>query len=452
MKKRNQQTKDFLAAAGISLTEPADEVTPTANTEEVSQSSAKKDGKYKCYHCPYEAPSNGNWRRHMKQQHKITPGPLYPEKCSKCQYPGCGLLFYQQNLMFEHMVKEHGYKMNVEKMSFKNINDFITWKQNVEHQHSVRFTIAPGPKRVPQIRKPNNIEEQHTFKCHLSKKQNRKEVPDSLRQRKRRSDRMIQNDIPCPAKMVLNLMKDGTADVEYRTTHNHPIQPLPPKYKIRKRIWEKKHWRDDINDADQGPSEIACDIETANAVESLEVDETESETEPETEPETEFETEHAPERNGSSPLKDKDVKSWLDAIQNESQYMPDKVSTPVSDATKCKELKNKEVAAHASNTRHTNKKQSVISKAHRHSASITKSNPTIIVADGDVAGDERPPPLRETSFAHSVTTGCSVADLSTQLSHIKALEQARGVGDDTSVFPQVRNMLNQIIAHYKSQK
>ncbi|XP_050537535.1 uncharacterized protein LOC126903453 [Daktulosphaira vitifoliae] len=78
-----------------------------------------------------------------------------PRKCSvlHCLEHGCTCKFYNKQLFISHLKFDHNIEFNIQYLNFTSINDFLTWKEDFEHENKCRYVRVTGCKKLPDGKK-----------------------------------------------------------------------------------------------------------------------------------------------------------------------------------------------------------------------------------------------------------------------------------------------------------
>lgn len=157
---------------------------------------------FKCYICTDKKySSQSSLKRHMNNAHQVyTPLMM---KCPLCKHSFVKVPKENPKSIFNHFKSIHRISMVYETLHFKSIDEFYSWKCNIEKETISSFIL--------NLKKSNKL----VFKCHRSGKYRSK----GCIKRILRVIGSCKINGFCPAAITANIVNNNEIDVTYQQTH-----------------------------------------------------------------------------------------------------------------------------------------------------------------------------------------------------------------------------------------
>ncbi|XP_054710002.1 uncharacterized protein LOC129219737 [Uloborus diversus] len=136
--------------------------------------------------------------KHLQQKHDTGPAVKNQRTCSIC-----GVQCAKNEAYREHMLHIHGLRTEPQKLTFKNLNDFLLWKVELEKKFNCQYVLQSAPKLLP------TNERKYFYQCDRAGQ-------DRPKSREKRITTITKKS--CPS-VILVLEGTGILKVEYWDNH-----------------------------------------------------------------------------------------------------------------------------------------------------------------------------------------------------------------------------------------
>ena len=143
-------------------------------------------------------------------------------------------MFFQKIKLIKHIEEYHKGVFSTETYEISSQLEFLAWKEKEEANNYVFFSKQTGSKQSSKETKTSY------FICQIDghSKPHRSGTETARRTNKRYFRGSVKYDAFCPARMIVNIKRNGTTNVRYIKTQNHTIavtntmfQPIPDNVK-----------------------------------------------------------------------------------------------------------------------------------------------------------------------------------------------------------------------------
>lgn len=169
---------------------------------------------HQCLICSRRFSHSSNLYRHVRQIHKEEATTLYDPKCyGKAKCPLCSEYHVSRKAFVQHLEKLHKLTLDIERLTFKNKDEFEEWLSNIQKAMDVKYLAS---------RHRESGEERIYYKC--SHSGTFKSKGTGKKPRKVASTKKI--NAFCPSQISVKSNRDGIVNVVYTKTHlGHDVLP-----------------------------------------------------------------------------------------------------------------------------------------------------------------------------------------------------------------------------------
>lgn len=173
----------------------------------------KKDV-YSC-NCGSKFSRKDNLSRHQKKCNSTSTKRVK----KPCLFNDCDSDFYRKNSLIDHLKAVHKLKVDpVQNLHFSSETEFLLWKENEETRTLSYYSKSSGSKKSG-THKINYFYCQHDGSNRAHRKMN-----ESARKTSRKNKMgQIKRNFPCISKIVEVVSDNGSREIQYFSTHNHPL-------------------------------------------------------------------------------------------------------------------------------------------------------------------------------------------------------------------------------------